>query len=78
MALTVTRLGTNEDGTPQYHYHSDGHVVITGPATGEVTLADGSVVDVTAPVIEADSPEHAVAIADAIAGVTPVDAPPAE
>jgi hypothetical protein len=77
MGLQVIRLGTNEDGTPQYHYEAPGeHVVITGPATGNVTLPDGTVVDVTAPVILADSQEHAIQIANAIAGEQPVvDAP---
>jgi hypothetical protein len=30
---------------------SDGHVLLTGPITGTVTLDDGTVVDVTQPVI---------------------------
>lgn len=66
MALIKTRLGTNEDGTPLFHYSGE-HVVITGAATGSVELPDGSTVDVTDAVIEADSPEHAQEIADAIA-----------
>lgn len=70
MALQKIRLGTNDDGTPLYHYASDGHVILTGPATGIVTLPDGSTVDVTDAVVEADSPEHAQAIADAISATT--------
>lgn len=66
MALQRIRLGTNEDGSPQWHYIGD-HVVITGAASGEVTLPDGTKVDVTDAVIEAESPEHAQQIADAIA-----------
>lgn len=79
MALQKIRLGTNEDGTPLYHYHHpDGHVVITPTdMSGLVTLADGSQVDVTDRVIAADSPEHALAIHDAIAArLAPVDDAP--
>ena len=72
MSLQKIRLGTNEDGTPQYHYISDGAVVLTGAATGTVTLPDGTEVDVTDTVVEAKSPEHAEQIAAAIAAA---DAP---
>lgn len=73
MALTKTRLGTNEDGTPHYHYSGE-HVVLTGAASsGEVTLADGSKVDVTDAVVAAKDPEHAQAIAEAIAVAFPVE-----
>lgn len=66
MALQKTRLGTNEDGTPQYHYQGE-HLVYTGPhIEGEVTLADGSKVDVTELYVEAESPAHALQISDAI------------
>lgn len=72
MALTKIRLGTNEDGTPLYHYSGE-HVVLTGPqSSGEVRLADGSTVDVTDAVVEAKSPKHAEAIAKAIAQAFPV------
>lgn len=33
---------------------SSGHVILTGPIQGTVTLEDGTVVDVSAPVIEVD------------------------
>lgn len=66
MALQKTRLGTNEDGTPAFHYRGE-HVVITGSASGVVVLADGTEVDVTDAVVEADSVEHAQQIATAIA-----------
>lgn len=49
----------------QIHYAGE-HVVITGIIQGTVTLPDGSVVDVTAPVVEASSPEHAAHIAHAV------------
>lgn len=63
------RLGTNPDGSPQYHFiaEPDEHVVITGPyINGDVTLPDGTVVDVTDMAIVADSPQQALAISDAI------------
>jgi hypothetical protein len=59
MTMTKTYLGQNEDGTPRFHYQSDGHVVITGPAYGPVTTSDGAVYDVSEQVIEVASPEHA-------------------
>src|SRR2546430_7818521 len=37
--LTKTYLGQNEDGTPHFHYESDGHVVITGPVYGKMTTS---------------------------------------
>lgn len=52
MTMTVTRSGVNEDGTPHYAYVSDGHVVLTGAIQGQVRTKDGTVYDVTAPVIE--------------------------
>jgi hypothetical protein len=42
------------------------HVVLTGPITGDVTLPDGTKVDVSAPVISVDSPERAAEVAHAI------------
>jgi hypothetical protein len=44
---------------------STGHVVLTGPITGTVTLTDGTVVDVTQPVIEVEA-DHAAEVADLI------------
>lgn len=64
MALEVTYdpdTGTN-------HFKSDGHVVYVGPhITGHVTLADGTRVNVTPHVVEAESPEHAAEIAHEVA-----------
>lgn len=63
------RSGTNADGSPHYLYVADEgeHLVVTGPyITGEVTLADGTVVDVNDPVIVVDSPAQALAVSDAI------------
>ena len=60
------RLGTNEDGTPLYHYIADGPVVFTGPITGEVTLPDGREVDVTEPFVEVADDAEALALSDAI------------
>lgn len=59
MAITKTYLRQNEDGTPHFHYESDGHVVITGPAYGPVTTSDGTVYDVSDQVIEVAGPVHA-------------------
>jgi hypothetical protein len=44
---------------------SDAHVVITGPITGTVTTADGTVYDVSADQIVVD-PEHRQEVADLI------------
>jgi hypothetical protein len=59
VAITKTYLKQNEDGTPAFHYESDGHVVVTGRAYGPVTTSDGAVYDVSEPVIEVAGPEHA-------------------
>lgn len=66
MALQKIRLGTNDDGTPQYHYIADGPVVFTGPVTGTVTLPDGRIVDVTEPFVEVADEAEALALSDAI------------
>lgn len=62
MTITKTRLGTSEDGTPLYHYESDGHVVLTGPIVGTVKLANGTEVDVTDAVIEVPSEKAAAEV----------------
>lgn len=49
----------------QAHYHSDGHVVLTGFGTGPLTLRDGTVYDVTPPVVEVH-PDHADELAHLI------------
>jgi hypothetical protein len=65
--MTKIRLGTNEDGTPLYHYASDGPVVFTGNTiSGPVTLPDGTTYDVTEPFIEVASVEHAGLVSHAI------------
>lgn len=53
----------NPDGSPHYTVVSDGHVVMTGPATGVHTLQDGASYDVTSPFIEVASQEHALELA---------------
>lgn len=45
---------------------SEGHVVLTGPITGTVELADGTVVDVSPVVVEVSSQEEADELADLI------------
>lgn len=73
MALQVMNIGTNEDGSPRLHYHDpDGHVLLTAPHhAGPVTLADGTVYDVTPNVLSVASHEHAVELAAALSGVEP-------
>ena len=67
MTMVKTRLGTNEDGTPHFHYACDGHAVFTGPyIAGTVTVPDGTVYDVTELVIEVASLEHAGHVSHAI------------
>ena len=66
MTITKAYLGQNEDGTPHFRYESDGHVVVTGPAYGPVTTSDGTPYDVSEPVIEVASPEHAGEVAHLI------------
>lgn len=43
------------------------HIVLTGPITGSVVLADGTKVDVSPQVVEVASPEQAAELADLIA-----------
>lgn len=42
---------------------SDGHVVLTGPIQGTVTTTDGTVYDVSAPVVEVAHLGHAAEVA---------------
>lgn len=68
MTVRYTHIGFNEDGTPRFHIESDqpgAHLVMTGPIVGTVDV-DGQTIDVSAPFIEATSPEEALAISDAI------------
>lgn len=62
------RLGTNEDGTPLYHYEAEPgeSVVFTGPISGTVELPDGTTVDVTDPFIGVADEATALAVSDAI------------
>ncbi len=68
MAITKTYLGVNPDGTPRFHYDvsPESHAVLTGPAYGPVTTTDGTVYDVSEPVIEVASAEHAGEVAHLI------------
>ncbi len=66
MTITKTRLGTNEDGTPHFHYVSDGHLIMTGPITGSVTTPDGTSYDVSPAFIEVASLDHAGDVSHAI------------
>lgn len=62
------RLGTNEDGSPLYHYEAEKgeSVVFTGPITGTVDLPNGKSVDVTEPFIGVSDDKTALAVSDAI------------
>lgn len=72
MAIEKFRLGTNEDGTPLYHYHCpDGAVVVTGPniqGTASVVHPDGTefVYDINDDVTEV-FPGHELHLAQAVA-----------
>lgn len=68
MALLRVNVGTNPDGSPRFHYQSDGSapVVITGPISGTVTTSDGTRYDVTDDVIEVESHAHAGEVSHAI------------
>lgn len=66
MAITKTFQGLNEDGSPHYLYETDDHAVVTGPAYGPVTCSDGTVYDVSEPVIEVASETHAGEVAHLI------------
>jgi hypothetical protein len=64
MPLKVTRISTNEDGSPHYHYEQDPPdpskpVVFTGPVKGPITLLDGTTYEVSPDFIEVQSHEHA-------------------
>jgi hypothetical protein len=68
MALEKIRLGTNEDGTPEYLYRQTDPtipVVLTGPISGTVTLPNGTVYDVSEQFIEV-APGDELAVSDAI------------
>lgn len=63
MPLSKVNVGTNEDGSPRYHFTHDGDeneaVIYTGPhISGQVTLPDGSQVDVTDHYIAVPKKQH--------------------
>lgn len=49
----------------QAHYESEGHVILTGPIQGSLTLEDGTEYDVSDAVVEID-PAHADELAHLI------------
>lgn len=67
MAISVRKVGVDDDGRLVYGYESDGHVVYTGPVRGPVVCADGTVYETSPDVIEVQSPEHAAEVAHLIA-----------
>jgi len=67
MALKVTRLGTNEDGTPHFLYEEDDptrSLVLTGPIQGTV-VANGTEYNVSDVLISVKA-EDAIAVSNAI------------
>jgi hypothetical protein len=65
MATTKTY---NPD-TDQFEYVSDGHIILTAPEHhGEITLPDGTVLDVTPHAVEVPSQLHAIQAAVLLAG----------
>ena len=56
MTVTKTLIGKNEDGSDRFDYDyngdPDGGLTVTGPISGTVVLADGSVHSLTPEVIE--------------------------
>lgn len=68
MTVIYTRQGSNADGTPHFAVASDDPtktLVYTGPIFGPVTLSDGTVYDVSAPIIEVNIGD-ALLVSDAI------------
>lgn len=66
-ATLTRRAGVTDPTTePLWAFESDKHVVLTGPIFGSVELADGTVVDVSAPAIEVGSVAHAKEVAHLI------------
>lgn len=61
----MIRYHRNADGMV-IHIECDGHLVMTGPIRGTVTCADGTIVDVTGPGLEATTPAQAAEIAHLI------------
>jgi hypothetical protein len=49
------------------HIESDGHVVLIGPLTGDVTLADGTTIDVSPVAVEVATVEEADEVAHLVA-----------
>lgn len=67
MSNPPVNIGTNEDGTPRYHYDAgDAHVVYVGRAISGSVEVNGKQVDLSEDIVVADSPEHAADIAHAI------------
>lgn len=76
--MKVINIGTNDDGTPRLLYQGEPgeHILITPAyAAGEVTLPDGSSVDVTAHALAFSSEEQAQAVATAIETAFPIADP---
>lgn len=65
--MSKVNIGTNEDGTPRFHYHHpDAHVVYVGRAIQGSVKVGNKTVDLGEDYVVADSEEHAAQIAHAI------------
>jgi hypothetical protein len=65
--MEKVNTGTNEDGTPRFHYHAPGkHVVYVGRAINGSVKVGNKTVDLGEDYVVADSEEHAAEIAHAI------------
>lgn len=58
--MKKTLVGTNENGSPHYAYVAEEgeRVVITGPIVAQLTMEDGTVYDVSDPVIAVEDKHH--------------------
>lgn len=72
--IVPVNVGSTDDGRPLLHWVGE-HVVLTGPATGNVTTSDGTVYDVTPHVIAVHE-DHAGEVAHLIGEKIEVDGHP--
>lgn len=58
---------TDRTAHPLWSFETNKHAVLVGPIVGSVELADGTVYDVSAPIIECETAEHAAEVAHHVA-----------
>lgn len=65
--MKKTLLGTNEDGSPHYLFEAEGdeRIVVTGPIVAQLEVSDGTLYDVSDPVVGV-KPEHHDELVDKI------------